>query len=89
MITSLVHGSVFHFSSITARFAQFVAFVCVLQQQQDPNQWNAAGYYSYGQGYENYGYAPQAQQNANMFAYGGYPGYGNYQQPQQQPQQQV
>jgi len=58
------------------------------QQQQDPNQWNAAGYYSYGQGYENYGYAPQAQQNANMFAYGGYPGYGNYQQPQQQPQQQ-
>ncbi|KAJ4760742.1 Polyadenylate-binding protein RBP45 [Rhynchospora pubera] len=57
------------------------------QQQQDSNQWNA-GYYGYGQGYENFGYA-QPQQNANMFAYGGYPGYGNYQQQaQQQPQQQ-
>lgn len=56
------------------------------QPQPDPNQWNggggaAAGYYGYQQGYESYGYAPPAQ-DPNMYAYGGYPGYGNYQQPQ-------
>ncbi|PKA63724.1 Polyadenylate-binding protein RBP45B [Apostasia shenzhenica] len=50
------------------------------QAQQDPNQWNG-NYYSYGQGYEAYGYA-QAPQDPNMYAYGTYPGYGNYQQQQ-------
>lgn len=56
------------------------------QPQPDPNQWNgaaaaAAGYYGYNQGYESYGYAPPAQ-DPNMYAYGAYPGYGNYQQQQ-------
>ncbi|KAE8728683.1 Polyadenylate-binding protein RBP45A [Hibiscus syriacus] len=54
------------------------------QAQPDPNQWNS-GYYGYGQGY-GYGYAA-AHQDPNMY-YGGYPSYGNYQQPQQQQQQQ-
>lgn len=54
-----------------------------VQPQQDANQWNNA-YYGYGgQGYESYGYAQPAQ-DPNMYAYGTYPGYGNY---QQQPQQ--
>ena len=63
-----------------------------LQPQADPNQWNGGGgggggYYGYGQGYENYSYAPAAQ-DPNMF-YSGYGGYGNYQQPAtQQPSQQ-
>ncbi|KAK0577937.1 hypothetical protein LWI29_002571 [Acer saccharum] len=60
------------------------------QAQPDQNQWGGAGYYGYaGQGYENYGYAA-APQDPNMY-YGGYPGYGNYQQqpPQQPSQQQV
>ncbi|KAK1364783.1 polyadenylate-binding protein RBP45-like [Heracleum sosnowskyi] len=56
------------------------------QPQVDPNQWNgggaAAGYYGYGQGYETYGYAPPSQ-GPNL-SYGGYPGYGNYPQNQQQ-----
>lgn len=45
------------------------------QPQPNQNQWN--GNY-YGQGYETYGYAPP--QDPAMYAYGGYPGYGNYQQ---------
>lgn len=48
------------------------------QPQSDPNQWNGAAAY-YGQGYESYGYAPPPQDPA-MYAYGGYPGYGNYNQ---------
>ncbi|XP_010276064.1 PREDICTED: polyadenylate-binding protein RBP45 isoform X1 [Nelumbo nucifera] len=51
-----------------------------VQPQPDPNQWNG-GYYGYGQGYEAYGYAPPPQ-DPNMYAYGAYPGYGNYQQQQ-------
>ncbi|XP_058753889.1 polyadenylate-binding protein RBP45-like [Vicia villosa] len=56
------------------------------QTQQDPNQWNgSSGYFGYPQGYENYGYAPAAGQDPNM--YGSYPaGYANYQPPQQQQQ---
>lgn len=50
------------------------------QPQPDPNQWNGS-YYGYGQGYEAYGYA-QPPQDPNMYAYGAYPGYGNYQQQQ-------
>ncbi|GFZ07428.1 RNA-binding (RRM/RBD/RNP motifs) family protein [Actinidia rufa] len=51
------------------------------QTQSDQTQWNG-GYYGYApQGYESYGYAPPPQ-DPNMY-YGGYPGYGNYQQPQQ------
>ncbi|KAA8526972.1 hypothetical protein F0562_008799 [Nyssa sinensis] len=50
------------------------------QTQADQTQWNGA-YYGYAQGYEAYGYAPPPQ-DPNMY-YGGYPGYGNYQQPQQ------
>ncbi|KAJ4981269.1 hypothetical protein NE237_032106 [Protea cynaroides] len=56
------------------------ASVASVQTQPDPNQWNS-GYYGYGQGYESYGYAP-APQDPNMYAYGAYPGYGNYQQQQ-------
>ncbi|GMI74181.1 hypothetical protein HRI_001087400 [Hibiscus trionum] len=56
------------------------------QAQPDQAQWNS-GYYGYPQGYEAYGYAPPPQ-DPNMY-YGGYPGYGNYQQAgaYQQPQQ--
>ncbi|XP_039035922.1 polyadenylate-binding protein RBP45C-like [Hibiscus syriacus] len=56
------------------------------QAQPDQAQWNG-GYYGYPQGYEAYGYAPPPQ-DPNMY-YGGYPGYGNCQQPgaYQQPQQ--
>jgi len=58
-------------------------------QQQDSNQWAGAttGYYGYGQGYEAYGY-PQSQ-DPNMYGYGAYAGYQNYQQQPvpQQPQQ--
>ncbi|XP_008806741.2 polyadenylate-binding protein RBP45 [Phoenix dactylifera] len=50
------------------------------QPQPDPNQWNGS-YYGYGQGYEAYNYA-QPPQDPNMYAYGAYPGYGNYQQQQ-------
>lgn len=50
------------------------------QPQADPNQWSYGGY-PQPQGHDYYGYAAQ---DPNMF-YGGYPGYGNYQQPQQQP----
>ncbi|MED6143896.1 Polyadenylate-binding protein rbp45 [Stylosanthes scabra] len=60
------------------------------QSQADTNQWSggsgsagSGGYYGYAQGYENYGYAPAAQ-DPNM--YGSYPGYPNYQPPQQQQQ---
>ncbi|GAB4830897.1 Polyadenylate-binding protein rbp45 [Ancistrocladus abbreviatus] len=60
------------------------SLVGVAQPQADLNQWNA-GYYGYPQGYDSYGYAAQ---DPNMY-YGGYPGYGNYTVPQQQPQQQV
>ncbi|XP_061345477.1 polyadenylate-binding protein RBP45 isoform X2 [Gastrolobium bilobum] len=58
----------------------------VIVTDSDPNQWNGSGgggYYGYAQGYENYGYAPTGQ-DPNM--YGGYPGYANYQPPQQQQQ---
>eukprot|EP01018_Ginkgo_biloba_P008013 Gb_19028 [translate_table: standard] len=54
----------------SARWAQ--------HQKADPNQGNGV-YYGYKQGYESYGYAPQRQDPA-MYAYGAYPGYGNYQQ---------
>nr|Q9LEB4.1 RecName: Full=Polyadenylate-binding protein RBP45; Short=Poly(A)-binding protein RBP45; AltName: Full=RNA-binding protein 45; Short=NplRBP45 [Nicotiana plumbaginifolia]CAC01237.1 RNA Binding Protein 45 [Nicotiana plumbaginifolia] len=52
-------------------------------KQTDQTQWGGSGgaYYGYGQGYEAYGYAPPAQ-DPNMY-YGNYPGYANYQQPQQ------
>ncbi|KAL7217852.1 hypothetical protein ACSBR2_011142 [Camellia fascicularis] len=51
------------------------------QAQPDQAQWNGA-YYGYAaQGYEAYGYAPPPQ-DPNMY-YGAYPGYGNFQQPQQ------
>ncbi|KAK8941901.1 Polyadenylate-binding protein RBP45 [Platanthera guangdongensis] len=49
-------------------------------QQQEGNQWNG-NYYGYGQGYEAYGYG-QPSQDPNMYAYGTYPGYGNFQQQQ-------
>jgi len=50
-------------------------------QPQDPNQWNAAGYYQgYAQGYDQYGYPAQPPQDP-AYAYGNYPGYGAY--PQQ------
>ncbi|KAK1378972.1 polyadenylate-binding protein RBP45-like [Heracleum sosnowskyi] len=58
------------------------------QPQVDANQGNGGGgggYYGYGQGYEAYGYAPPAQ--APNLYYGGYPGYGNYPQNQQQQPQ--
>lgn len=55
------------------------------QAQPDPNQWNA-GYYGYGQGYENYGYATNPQ-DAGSYGYAGYGGYGNY--PQQMEAQAV
>lgn len=52
------------------------------QAQSDQAQWNNGGYYGYAaQGYEAYGYAPPPQ-DPNAY-YGAYPGYGNYQQPQQ------
>ncbi|XP_019463043.1 PREDICTED: polyadenylate-binding protein RBP45-like isoform X2 [Lupinus angustifolius] len=58
------------------------------QTQTDPNQWNGGGgYYGYGQGYENYGYAPPPPVGQDPNMYGSYPaGYGNYQPPQQQHQ---
>lgn len=56
------------------------------QAQPDQAQWNG-GYYGYPpQGYEAYGYTPPPQ-DPNMY-YGGYPGYGNYQQPGAYQQQQ-
>ncbi|QCD79728.1 nucleolysin TIA-1/TIAR [Vigna unguiculata] len=70
-------------------FVQFADRSCAeeaLRAQPDANQWNGSsgGYYGYAaQGYENYGYAP-AGQDPNM--YGSYPGYANYQPPQQQQQ---
>ncbi|KAM0868392.1 hypothetical protein ACQ4PT_041374 [Festuca glaucescens] len=67
------------------------------QPQQESNQWGAAagaaGYYGgYGQGYEAYGGGYAQPQDPNMYGYGAYAGYPNYQQPaaaQQPPQQQV
>ncbi|KAM0868389.1 hypothetical protein ACQ4PT_041373 [Festuca glaucescens] len=64
------------------------------QPQQESNQWGAGagaaagGYYAgYGQGYSGYA----QPQDPNMYGYGAYPGYPNYQQPAagQQPPQQV
>ncbi|ESQ42967.1 hypothetical protein EUTSA_v10013710mg [Eutrema salsugineum] len=56
------------------------------QSQPDQPQWNGGGYYGYPpqpQGYEPYGYAPPPRpQDPNAY-YGGYPGYGNYQQQRQ------
>lgn len=50
-------------------------------KQAQPDQIQSSGsYYGNGQGYQAYGYAPP--QDPNMY-YGAYPGYGNYQQPQQ------
>ncbi|XP_059664805.1 polyadenylate-binding protein RBP45-like [Cornus florida] len=49
-------------------------------QPDQSSQWNGA-YYGYAQGYDAYGYAPPPQ-DPNVY-YGGYSGYGNYQQPQQ------
>jgi RNA recognition motif-containing protein len=61
------------------------------QAQPTSSQWNGGnaggapggggGYYGYPQGYEGYGYTAPPQ-DPNMY-YGGYPGYGNYQQQQQ------
>ncbi|KAH8518381.1 hypothetical protein H0E87_000286 [Populus deltoides] len=51
--------------------------------QPDQSQWNGGGYYGYPQGYDAYGYvrcAAAGPQDPSMY-YGGYPGYGNYQQP--------
>ncbi|KAL5711009.1 Polyadenylate-binding protein rbp47b' [Ranunculus cassubicifolius] len=48
-------------------------------QTADPNQWSAAAYYGYGQGYDPYAYA--AGQDPALYAYGAYAGYGQY--PQQ------
>ncbi|GAB2284682.1 Polyadenylate-binding protein rbp45 [Dionaea muscipula] len=46
------------------------------------SQWNG-GYYGYPQGsYDSYGYATTTHQDPNMY-YANYPGYANYQQPQQ------
>lgn len=50
------------------------------QAQPDQAQWNGA-YYGYAQGYDAYGYAAPTQ-DPNAY-YGGYPGYGGYQQPPQ------
>ncbi|XP_026392579.1 polyadenylate-binding protein RBP45-like isoform X1 [Papaver somniferum] len=59
----------------------------MVQQHADPNQWPAAAgnMYGYNGGYEAYGYVSAAQ-DPNMYSYQGYggPGYGNYQQHQQQ-----
>ncbi|KAL9268633.1 Polyadenylate-binding protein RBP45-like protein [Drosera capensis] len=56
------------------------------QAQPDATQWNGAGYYGYTQGYDSYGYAAAAAtappQDPNVY-YANYPGYANYQQPQQ------
>ncbi|BBH01973.1 RNA-binding family protein with RRM/RBD/RNP motifs [Prunus dulcis] len=58
------------------------------QNQPDQAQWNGGGggYYGYPQGYDAYTYAPPAQ-DPNLY-YGGYHGYGNYQQPGAYQQQQ-
>ncbi|CAL5014782.1 unnamed protein product [Urochloa decumbens] len=68
------------------------------QPQQDSSQWGGAaasaaagGYYGgYGQGYEAYGGGYAQPQDPNMYGYGAYAGYPNYQQQPaaQQPQQQ-
>ncbi|XP_027064219.1 polyadenylate-binding protein RBP45-like isoform X1 [Coffea arabica] len=49
-------------------------------KQSDQPPWNG-GCYGYTQGYDAYAYAPPPQ-DPNVY-YGGYPGYTNYQQPQQ------
>ncbi|PQQ00059.1 polyadenylate-binding protein RBP45C [Prunus yedoensis var. nudiflora] len=58
------------------------------QNQPDQAQWNGGGggFYGYPQGYDAYTYAPPAQ-DPNLY-YGGYAGYGNYQQPGAYQQQQ-
>ncbi|GJS21629.1 polyadenylate-binding protein RBP45, partial [Tanacetum coccineum] len=58
-------------------------YIISVQPQVEQSQYNGAGYYRYGLGYETYGYAPVAQDPA-MY-YGGYHGYGGYPQVQQQP----
>ncbi|RZC90495.1 hypothetical protein C5167_029627, partial [Papaver somniferum] len=55
-------------------------FAGMVQQHLDSNQRRAGNMYGYTAGYEAYGYA----QDPNMFSYQGYPGYGYYQQHQQQ-----
>lgn len=66
----------------------------MIQNQPEQTQWNGgggggAGFYQYPQGYDAYTYAPPTQ-DPNLY-YGGYAGYGNYQQPgaAYQQQQQV
>ncbi|PRQ31785.1 putative nucleotide-binding alpha-beta plait domain-containing protein [Rosa chinensis] len=59
------------------------------QNQPEQTQWNGAGgagFYQYPQGYDAYTYAPPTQ-DPNLY-YGGYAGYGNYQQPGAAYQQQ-
>ena len=63
------------------------ASIGFVQAQPDQSQWNGGGYYGYPQGYDAYGYAAAPAQDPNMY-YGGYPGYGNYQQPGAYQQQQ-
>lgn len=60
----------------------------MIQNQPDQAQWNGGGggFYGYPQGYDAYTYAPPAQ-DPNLY-YGGYHGYGNYQQPGAYQQQQ-
>uniref|UniRef100_A0A7N0VA58 RRM domain-containing protein n=1 Tax=Kalanchoe fedtschenkoi TaxID=63787 RepID=A0A7N0VA58_KALFE len=52
------------------------------QAQSDQTQWNG-GYYGYPQGYEATAYGYSAPPQDPSVYYSGYPGYGNYQQPQQ------
>nr|GEX61608.1 polyadenylate-binding protein RBP45C [Tanacetum cinerariifolium] len=51
-------------------------YIIFVQPHVEQSQYNGAGYYGYGQGYETYGYAPVAQDLVTY--YGGYPGYGGY-----------
>ncbi|GJR87523.1 COP1-interacting protein 7-like protein [Tanacetum coccineum] len=71
-----------HLKQVISQYGQLVHVKILVEQ----SQYNGAGYYGYGLGYETYGYAPVAQDPA-MY-YGGYPGYGGYPQVQQQPQPQ-
>ncbi|XP_048559254.1 RNA-binding protein L-like [Triticum urartu] len=63
-------------------------------QPQEASQWGAGaaagaagGYYAgYGQGYEAYGQGYAQPQDPNLYGYGAYAGYPNYQQPAAAPQ---
>jgi hypothetical protein len=78
--------SIFMFMNFPV-FTEKDAIIGFVQVQPDQSQWNGGGYYGYPQGYDAYGYAAAAPQDPNMY-YGGYPGYGNYQQPGAYQQQQ-